>query len=244
MTSKFLSKGTYQIAAICSDGIVIGTDTRSYIPDKHGKIRAYFDPVQKIFPLKGFAISASGTGLINGKYLNSYFKEFQEAHPIEPLLEDNIQSFLSFINTKDKYVYETILNNKIIFARYEKGVPRLCGTFKGNILLDPVERFVSEDDLSDFVYDGALSCEETAKKIQSSIINYVDKYQKEQEINKHISALRISPQNEFSWILNSPDKKEWETFDDFIKSHKDGGIKFYFTSEENKRKILDQLGKY
>jgi len=79
MSTFIKMHGTYQIAAICKDGIVVGTDTRCSIDDGNRHIMCYYDSVQKVFPFKNYAISSSGSMLINGKYLFYYYKQFEAA---------------------------------------------------------------------------------------------------------------------------------------------------------------------
>ncbi len=74
--------GTYVIAAVCKNGILIGADTRcSYklyevnhlIPDEH---LAYFDTIQKIFPLKRFVIANEGDVTFDTLMFYHFIKEF------------------------------------------------------------------------------------------------------------------------------------------------------------------------
>lgn len=65
-------KGSFLIAAICKDGIVLASDSRGNIFDRSDRDEtpiAYFDANQKIFPVGRHAIADTGQGLI----LNVFF---------------------------------------------------------------------------------------------------------------------------------------------------------------------------
>jgi hypothetical protein len=236
--------GTYQIAAICSDGIVMGADSLSSIVKPNGEIAAYYGGVQKVFPFKNFAVSSSGAHFIYPYYLYWYYKQFQEIGGNKKVFQENLQAFVDYLGKVHPKIQPIILaRNKIIYGGYEGEIPVLCITTQGKYSCVKTKGFISEDDRCDFKYDSKLTCAEAAKQIERSIINYVDQYKKEAEINKHISVLKIAPGNIFSWELNPPQKQAWETWDDFIEAYMHNKIVFGFTSEENKKETIKQMEK-
>lgn len=237
--------GTYQIAAICKDGIVVATDTRCSIDDGNKHIMCYYDSVQKVFPFKNYAISSSGSILINGKYLFYYYKQFEAANLYKGKISDNVKLFFNYMFEKYPEAASVMeRTNKLIFAGYEGKTPVLFIAAKGQLQGVREAGFVCEDNLCDFKYNPDITCLEMAKVIEQSIINYVKKYNKELEINTHISILKIDIQNQFSWILNPPILDKWEELSDFVNAYKTNKISLNFTSERNKALILKELIRY
>ena len=240
---EFNSHGTYQIAAICKDGIVIGTDTRTAITNKNLEIMAFYDTVQKIYPFEDYSISSSGNFLIQGKYLPFYYKEYRDSFPIMNELKYNMLNFFTFLYYKYPLVYKEAFNNKMIFAGYENNKPSICFTRYGRYDCVRDSGYVAEDTLSEFKYYTNLTCEEAAKKIDTAICRYVSKYKKEREIGTYVSVLKIKKDNTSEWLLHPPNL-ELRTFKDFINAYKANRIKISFTSEQNRRMILNEIAKY
>jgi hypothetical protein len=72
-------KGSFVIAAICKDGIIIASDSRGNVFDKRDKQQipiAYFDTIQKIFPIGSNAIAETGQGLILNVFVSAIVKDF------------------------------------------------------------------------------------------------------------------------------------------------------------------------
>jgi len=196
MSTFIKMHGTYQIAAICKDGIVVGTDTRCSIDDGNRHIMCYYDSVQKVFPFKNYAISSSGSMLINGKYLFYYYKQFEAANLNKEKMSENVKSFFDYMFKRYPEAASVIeRTNKLIFAGYEGKTPVLFIAAKGQLQGVGDTGFVCEDNLCDFQYNSNLTCIEMAKVIEQSIVNYVKKYNKELEINTHISLNFTSERN-------------------------------------------------
>ena len=58
-------KGSFVIAAICKDGIIVASDSRGTLKDKRGRRIAYYDNNQKIFPMGNSLIADTGYTSLN-----------------------------------------------------------------------------------------------------------------------------------------------------------------------------------
>ncbi|RAJ08187.1 hypothetical protein LX64_00834 [Chitinophaga skermanii] len=231
-TQPTFQHGSYQIAAICSDGIVIGTDTRIAINDRRGNILAYYDTVQKVYDMPGFIISSSGAYLLNDKYPYFYYHLFsQQPQQADTSLLSTILGFYKFLRQTDKSAYRLVTQrNKLLFAQYEGTTPIIGILEKGRIDTVKNEGFICEDDLSGFPYNPTVDCATMARVIETTIQQYVARYHKSHEINTYISVLKITPGNHTEWILHPPKHPAWQTETDFFKAMQQNEIQVYFTS--------------
>jgi len=71
-------KGSYFIAAICKDGIVIGADTRGAVLDSLSRPYGYFDSVQKVFALKSTILAEAGYISLHQRFFADYIQEFKK----------------------------------------------------------------------------------------------------------------------------------------------------------------------
>src|SRR5215469_12225006 len=58
-------KGSFVIAAICKDGIIVASDSRGMLKDRTGRRLAYYDTNQKIFPIGDKLIADTGYASLN-----------------------------------------------------------------------------------------------------------------------------------------------------------------------------------
>src|SRR5215475_1057191 len=58
-------KGSFVIAAICKDGIVVASDSRGTLKDRRGRRIAYYELNQKIFPIGHKLIADTGYASLN-----------------------------------------------------------------------------------------------------------------------------------------------------------------------------------
>src|SRR5215831_21216898 len=58
-------KGSFVIAAICKDGIIVASDSRGMLKDRQGRRLAYYDINQKIYPMRDNLIADTGYASLN-----------------------------------------------------------------------------------------------------------------------------------------------------------------------------------
>ena len=58
-------KGSFVIAAICKDGIIVASDSRGTLKNREGRRIAYYDTNQKIFPIGDKLIADTGYASLN-----------------------------------------------------------------------------------------------------------------------------------------------------------------------------------
>ena len=78
-TQRLGIHGSFVIAAICRDGIIVASESRGNIFDTRDKDRkpmAYYDVIQKVFPIGNKAIAETNQGLIAGRFFSSIVADF------------------------------------------------------------------------------------------------------------------------------------------------------------------------
>src|SRR5262249_42058890 len=58
-------KGSFVIAAICRDGIIVASDSRGMLKDRRGRRIGYYDINQKIYPMRDNLIADTGYASLN-----------------------------------------------------------------------------------------------------------------------------------------------------------------------------------
>src|SRR5438045_8673685 len=61
-------KGSFVIAAICRDGIIVASDSRGTFKDSSGRRLAYYDVNQKIFPFGDNLVADTGYASLNDQH--------------------------------------------------------------------------------------------------------------------------------------------------------------------------------
>jgi hypothetical protein len=110
--------GTFIGAVICSDGVVIASDSRTTFMDGDGKAFAYLDGMQKIYVDQGSAVAISGMSSLDGELFSSFVdrNRFLLTRPVNEIL-------FGFL------LYTPYTNSNaiaMIAAGYLNGQPTIC----------------------------------------------------------------------------------------------------------------------
>jgi hypothetical protein len=231
-------KGTFFIVAVCKDGIVIGVDSRvSFTMNRQDSVykipEAYFDPIQKVFAIRDFAMVMAGKASFNGRSIESQIKSFDSTIV-------NEDSLLQIVNLWHRFalkVDDNMLQQKVVFAKYENGNPTL--------IIPEATRYIKTIDKENFItydtsdfenhYKNRYSCKKMAKIIKRDIYAYAIKMNKKEIIGGPISLLKISPDNKITW-LSKIQYLHYTTDKDIWSKYKNGELKIKFTSEEGKER--------
>jgi len=118
LLSAYQYGGTFIGAVICSDGIVVASDSRSTFMDGQGKAFAYLDGMPKIYVDRGAAVAFSGMTSLDGELLSSFVA--RNPYLLAPPVNDILVGFLlhmPFANTTGV---------AMISAGFLDGTPMIC----------------------------------------------------------------------------------------------------------------------
>ncbi len=212
------TNGSFMIAAICKDGIIIGSDSRLTLKYKNGAI-GYIDSIQKIFPGKNYVIGLMGTANVNNYNVSYLTKRFTDSLP--QMNED--VSFTWFHWTK--YIEKMIpkakidLNGMIFFlANYRNSKPNIYYNYRnGTRVLVKRSGFVEPDStIFGSKYSSKITCKKATKLIKEAIYKYAKDKNKELTIGGPIYFIKISKNNSVKWLKDIP-PREFEKLEDFNK---------------------------
>jgi len=117
-TSTYRYGGTFIGAAICEDGIVVASDSRTTFIDSDGKAFGYVDGMPKIFVDRGAAVAVSGLTSLEGELFSSFAhrNDYLLSRPVNEILF----GFLVWLPFKNSN------NVGLIAAGFLNGKPMIC----------------------------------------------------------------------------------------------------------------------
>jgi hypothetical protein len=220
-------KGSFVIAVICKDGIIMASDSRANIFDKsdlYHKPIAYYDLIQKIFPIGSNAIAETGQGLILNVFFSTIVEIFSKNRvPIR--VDKLLPSFIDYCgNNFPPEVLSEMKKQKLFAAGYVNNIPTICyyneeqpeqsfGCIQNMGYIQSDKTLLSE-------YDSGVLVNMSSNEVADLAIKAIKEYSKENErwktIGGPIQVLLIS-HNKTSWIKNEPPLQRWTYISDFIE---------------------------
>lgn len=237
-------EGSFMIVAIGSDGIMVASDSRANFADSNDPAHTplgYFDFVQKTFILKNrMTISSTGMGII-GQYFEYYLvKDFEKYTLLDQKVYDLLKTYDAYLKSVcDEKTYAALENSRIACG-YENGKPYLC-------YYEPKEpyRFINETYIESGgsifpkLYDKKLTCDSLGKLAKKAIYQFAADNKKKSLIGGLINIAKVTSENVI-WLENEP-KPKWKTVTDFLEAYINKKATITFTSEANKKKLLEIL---
>lgn len=236
--SQFTVKGSYALAAICKDGIIIGADSRGTIISLDNDTIGYYDASPKIFLIKHLGLSTVGDASYNGKYLSYYLTEYEKIMPNNINACTFYDSFFTFINNKYSQILKNMLQLRLTTIGFSEGHSCLCNYFH----IAPYEKSICDngctaaDTLSDFFNHYSLdnSCKKNAALLRESIKNYAIKYHTNY-IGGNVEVLIMYKNGTTEWFHRTPRTEDINTDMEFYEAYKNKKIKITFYSDEKKK---------
>ena len=239
-------KGSFVIAAICKDGIIVASDSRGTLKDREGRRIAYYDINQKIFPIGDKLIADTGYASLNDakvSFLSALMSRFSHS-PLSQVDVDQLP------NSYFKYVSialpaagaESAKLQTLIFAGYDKTRPMLC-VYEGEssraikcrnsgYLSSPHEQIFKFGNVS------SLSFESAAQIMKQTIDDYAAAVQPGLVGGPVI--IRTITTSGSTWFRSLSHWPTWEAFTDLAEDYKNNRVPFHLMPGINKEQ-LDKL---
>lgn len=242
-------KGSFVIAAICKDGIIIASDSRANIFDKRNQQSipiAYYDTIQKIFPIGINAIAETGQGAILDCFFSTIINDFVSAE-----INNNIKDLLpTFINYCERQLspkaFNEILKQKLFAVGYSNNSPIICyfneeqpggrfGCIQGAGIISSAPTPLSQlkDSLSE------MPCNQAASLLKKSIQEYAGEADRWKTIGGPIAVLLVT-QTGTRWIEGEPPLQRWKYVHEFITDYQQGRFQLSLIPPTTKQQ-LDEL---
>lgn len=244
-------KGTFVIAAICKDGIIIAADTRLEV-NKDGTPTSkmtdfdsyayYFDSIQKIHPIRNFGFSSTGLASIGNNTLYYYLSNFEKSLNLNTTILEGSQKFFDYLRNTHPDVINQFLTMQIFMAGFEDGKPLLylyekqkSGYYDNGYLVS--------DGNCDFAkhYNSNLTCKQMSIIAEKTIRKFAKDQKQQHNIGGPIMILKISPDNKMTWLKNTPADNNFMHVTDIFKKYLEGKLKITFSSPNEKRKIDEMI---
>ena len=244
----FRVKGSFVIAAICRDGIIVASDSRGMLKDRQGRRIAYYDTNQKIFPLGDKLIADTGYASLNDpkiSFLSALMLQFAESPAARSDVEKLPSSYFQFAAAvlpaagANSAKFQTL-----VFAGFNGDKPQLClyegqstqsvsCTFSGYIS-SPKQRISA---LQNVV---SLSFAQAAQVMRKTIQDYASAVQP--GLVGGPVVLRMITRKESDWLGDHPEWPHWNSFSDLDQDYQAGHVTFHLMPGVGKEELDKLIG--
>ena len=231
-TAPFRVKGSFVIAAICRDGIIIASDSRGMLKDHQGRRIAYYDTNQKIFPIGNKVIADTGYASLNDpriSFLSALMFRFAES-PLSRVEVDQLPtSYFKYVGgLLPAAGAESAKIQTLVFAGYKQHKPLLCiyqGESGHNMkcrssgyLSSPKQQISGLENVS------TLSFEDAGRVMRQTIKDYASAVQP--GFVGGPVVLRTMTRAGSRWFGEHPDWPNWGSFTDLAEDYKHDRVPF------------------
>jgi hypothetical protein len=218
-------KGSFVIAAICKDGIIVASDSRGMLKDRQGRRLAYYDTNQKIFPIGDKLIADTGYASLNDpnvSFLAALMLRFAN-NPFSRVDVDQLpHSYFSFAaSLLPSAGAESAKLQTLVFAGFTGNKPKLCiyrgesgrtlGCSSAGYVSSPRERIQGLQNVQ------SLSFSEAAEVMRKTIDEYAAAVQP--GLVGGPVVIRTITHSGSQWFGSHPDWPTWSSFTDLADDY-------------------------
>ena len=226
-------KGSFVIAAICRDGIIVASDSRGTLKDHQGRRIAYYDINQKIFPIGDKLIADTGYASLNDpkiSFLSALMSNFA-ASPTSrvavDILPDSYFAYASRVLPASGAASARL--QTLFFSGFKNGQPMLC-MYQGETNRQTKCRlsgYLSSpgQTISRLENVGSLSFEQAARIMRKTIDDYAAAVQPGSVGGPVV--IRTITKATSAWFETPPQWPNWQSFADLAQDYKNDRIPFH-----------------
>ncbi|HXW93527.1 MAG TPA: hypothetical protein VEK33_23455 [Terriglobales bacterium] len=226
-------KGSFVIAAICKDGIIVASDSRGMLKDRHGRRIAYYDVNQKIFPIANKLIADTGYASLNDariSFLPALMSRFARSPGSRVDVDQLPASYFTYAGSV--LGAAGVLSAKVqtlVFAGFKEGRPILC-IYEGEssrttscrssgYLSSPKQEILGLQNVR------SLSFGDAAQVMKKTIDDYAAAVQPGSVGGPVV--LRVITRSDSEWFGSRPDWPNWQSFADLAYDYRMSRVPFY-----------------
>lgn len=236
-------KGSFVIAAICRDGIIVASDSRGMLKNREGRRIAYYDVNQKIFPIGNALIADTGYASLKDpsvSFLSALMARFAENVQPGIDVEQLPGSYFNYVTAAlPPDGAESARIQTLVFAGFRRTRPLLC-IYKGEsgreltcrasgYVSSPGQEIVGLQNVS------SLSFAQAARVMQKTIDDYAAAVQPGL-VGGPVVVRTITP-SKSEWFAKTPDWPNWISFADLAKDFETGRVPFHLMPGINKAEL-------
>jgi 20S proteasome alpha/beta subunit len=223
--SKGRFGGTFIGVIVATDGIVIGSDSRSTFLDSDGNAVGYVDRIPKIYASHNAALAAAGLASVEGELFSSFIRRNDR------LLDKSADEILHDVALR--LPLRNTTNVVMLSAGFVDGDPTICAKI-------PVEPQSCRNDgyFSNKSSPGLrrwfegrhgrpASTAEAAEALERAIREAGDL---DSAIGGPISLLHVAKDGTLRWIKNPPTDNGWTRVCDIVDAYRSGKAPIFFTN--------------
>jgi len=245
-------RGSFVIAAICKDGIILASESRANIFDRRDKNRepiAYYDGIQKVFPVRSAAIAATGQGLILNVFFSTIISHFAQSLRVTLGAKQLLPVFVSYCEQKlPPAAGSELKKQKLFSAGCVGGHPTICyfNQDQAGVPFGCIEDsgFIQSDVTLLAQYDTelpAMSAERVAELAIRAIKTYAAEGDRWKTIGGPIDVLLVS-EDGCHWLHKNSLTVEWKCIQDLVAAYWAGELEITPIPPADRRQLEDLLG--
>lgn len=226
-------KGSFVIAAICRDGIIVASDSRGTLKDQHGHRIAYYDINQKIFPVGDKLIADTGYASLNDpkiSFLSTLMAHFAVSPSSQVGVDALPESYFAYASrVLPASGAASARLQTLFFGGFKDGHPMLC-MYQGEsnhqtkcrasgYLSSPNQTISGLDDVT------SLSFLQAAQIMRRTIDDYAAAVQPGSVGGPVV--IRIMTRTSSQWLETPPRWPNWESFVDLAEDYKNDRLPFH-----------------
>jgi len=243
-------KGSFVIAAICRDGIVLASESRANIFDKTDREQkpiAYYDGIQKLFTIGSVAMAETGQGLILNAFFSAFVNQFAQARSSSLRVDQLLPMFINYCEQQFPSVaVQEIKRQKLFSAGHINNHPTIC-YFNVDQPLRPFgciqdSGFIESDLtlLAEYADQlPSLSAERVAALSKEAIESYAREGERWKTIGGPIDVLLVT-RSSCRWLDKSA-TRNWNCIQDLIRDYRDGKLELNLIPPATRKQLEDLL---
>ncbi len=226
-------KGSFVIAAICKDGIIVASDSRGTLKDSRGHRIAYYDINQKIFPIGNALIADTGYASLNDpniSFLSALMSRFAKNPSSRVDVADLPASYFGYAAALlPQAGAESAALQTLVFAGFRQKTAVVC-IYRGEsdrttkcssagYVSSPSQKIPGLQNAS------FLSFQQAAKVMRQTIDDYAAAVQPGSVGGPVV--MRVITRTNSEWFGTTPDWPSWQSFSDLANDYRNGRVSFH-----------------
>ncbi len=242
LDENFIHHGTLLYTTICSDGILMATDSRASFVDELRKPYAYSEESVKMYKVGDYVLSVSEITMLGKRFLRDIIKDFN-LHSHKGLsVEETFHQLYEYFNQLEPGYYGRFPAAAYFISGYENGQPKIIGFKEGQkIAYNQIGGAISSDPRLKLQISITQEHEYTTSYVLPKLnlgFNEVSKL--EPMIGGPTQIWKIGPDNSIQFI-NKIKESKYLTYSELAKAIIKNKVKMTYLHPEAKEFLKNKL---